>query len=141
MNKLGLVATFLLGCAPTISTVNTNPSPRPLSARPVSEIEVFTTKLPSRPYVEVAVFTASKGKAADHIDALRERAANHGCDALVFTRMPSESTHASSGGQPGEMSTTTQSVGSSSATCVVWNDAAPSSAIDPAAMPASAPAQ
>lgn len=133
----GLLVT--VGCAPSISTVKTNPSPRPLVARATAEIEIFTTKLPSRSYVEVAIFTASKGKAEDHIDALRAHAASFGCDALVFTRMPSESTASHSSGTPGQLPTTTtsNSVGSSSATCVVWSDTAGM----PASMPAAAPAQ
>lgn len=125
MQKLTLVALVLAAaCGPTISTVGTNPSPRPLTARSVDSVYVYTTKLPERPYVEVAIFTASKGKADQHVDALRERAAAYGCDGLVFTVMPSQHNYSHSSGEPGELGTTTssQAVSSSSATCVVWSE-------------------
>ena len=147
MKHLGLVALVVAAaCGPSISTTNTNPSPRPLTARSVDSVEVYTTKLPARPYVEVAIFRASKGQADQHIDALRERAASYGCDALVFTVMPSQHDYSHSSGKPGEIGTTTSSsaVSSSSATCVVWNEPAPATANAPApaapeAVPASAP--
>jgi len=135
-----LLVAALAACSPSISTVKTNPSPHPLRSRPAATVEIFTTMIPARPYVEVAVFTASKGKAEDHIDALRSHAGDFGCDALVLTRMPSETVSSSSTmvSKPGEVGgmSSTSSVGSSSATCVVWTgDAVPASGA-PSATPA-----
>jgi hypothetical protein len=142
-----MIAVLMLAaaCGPKITMTKTNPAPHPLRARPADSVELFTTRTPERPYVEVAVFAASKGKAEDHIDALRENAASYGCDALVFTRMPSESTVTATSGKPGEIpqSGTGTAVGSSSATCVVWTEPPPvaaPSAMD-SAQPAAAPAQ
>lgn len=136
-----LLAALLLAaaCGPKITMVKTNPPPHALTPKPADAVEIFTTKLPGRPYAEVAVFSASKGKAEDHIDALRARAGEYGCDGLVFTVMPSQHTTTASSGQIGEPSTTTTatSVGSSSATCVAWIDAPPA---PPEPQPASAPA-
>jgi len=126
--SIPLVLFAVAACGPKITTVPTNPAPRPLSSRAAATVEVFTTKLPPRAYVEVAVFTASKGKAEDHIEALRERAAAYGCDGLVFTVMPSEQQVAVSNTstKPGELGSTGYgtSTNSSSATCVVWSAAA-----------------
>lgn len=114
-------------CGPTISTVATNPAPRPLSPRPAATVELFTTQRPPWPYVEVAVFSASKGKADEHIEALREHAAAYGCDGLVFTVMPSQQDVAvtSQSTTPGDPSTQGygSAVHSSSATCVVRSQA------------------
>jgi hypothetical protein len=114
-------------CGPTISTVETNPAPRPLISRPPLTVELFTTQRPAWPYVEVAVFSASKGKADEHIDALRERAAEYGCDGLVFTVMPSQQdvTVTTRSTNPGEPTTEGhgKAVNSSSATCVVRTSA------------------
>lgn len=130
----------LAACGPKVTMVKTNPPPRPMSARGADAVEIYTTKLPSRPYVEVAVFSASKGKAEDHMDALRGEAASYGCDALVFTVMPHQSTvtTTSASGQPGELpqTGTGTAVGSSSATCVVWTEPGP--AAGPAPVPAAA---
>ena len=121
---LPLVLVSAIACGPSITMVPTNSAPRPMTKRPPADVEVFTTRLPKRPYVEVAVFGASKGKTEDHIDALRERAADYGCDGLVFTVMPSQQDVTISSGKPGELSKSSNgtAVGSSSATCVVWSD-------------------
>jgi hypothetical protein len=138
-----MIAVLMLAaaCGPKITMTKTNPAPHPMRARPADTVELFTTRAPERPYVEVAVFAASKGQAEDHIDALRENAASYGCDALVFTKMPSESTMTASSGRPGELpaSATGNAVGSSSATCVVWTEAPPAPMPTDNALPAAAP--
>jgi hypothetical protein len=139
-----MIAVLMLAaaCGPKVTMTKTNAAPHPMTARPADSVELFTTRLPDRPYVEVAVFAASKGKAEDHIDALRENAASYGCDALVFTKMPSESTVTASSGTPGELPATSTgtAVGGSSATCVVWTAAAPGVQPIESAQPAAAPA-
>lgn len=131
--RFSLLLLAAVGCGPKISTVALNAPPHPLTARSAADVEVFTTRLPERPYAEVAVFSASEGKANDHIGALRARAGNYGCDGLVFTVMPSQDDTEVSTGKPGELSVTSNAttVGSSSATCVVWtNEASPAASID-----------
>jgi hypothetical protein len=139
MRSMLAVLILAAACGPKITMVKTNPPPRPMAARSAETVEIFTTKLPSRPYIEVAVFSASKGKAEDHMDALRERAGSYGCDGLVFTVMPHQSdvTTTTVSSNPGEVhSGGGTAVGSSSATCVVWTEPAP--AAGPPPVPAAA---
>jgi hypothetical protein len=128
LRMTSLLLLLAAACGPTISTVATNPAPRPLTSRPPSTVELFTTQRPPWPYVEVAVFSASKGKAEEHIEALRDHAAAYGCDGLVFTVMPSDQQVAvtSQSMTPGEPSTQGygNAVHSSSATCVVRQEPA-----------------
>jgi len=123
MRSFTLLVVFAsaVGCGPRINVVTMTSPPRPLVARPSETVELFTTKLPSRAYVEVAVISAEKGWADQHLEALREKAGELGCDALVFTVMPHQQT-VSGNGQ------SATAVGSSSATCVVWTGAAPTAA-------------
>ncbi len=116
----------LVSCAPEIAVTPLNPAPRPLAPRAAGEVEVFTTRLPPRPYAEVSLITARDGKAGDHLDALRAKAAELGCDALVMTVMPSESSVQVQPppGQAGQPPARGHAVGSSSGTCVVWTTAA-----------------
>lgn len=119
---LGLV--LLVACGPTIRVTALNPSPRPFAARPPMSVEVFTTALPQRPYVEVAVLSAKGGKAEEHFPKMREQAGAMGCDALVFTAMPRDATSSGYNWKSGGVTTATTNSGSS-ATCVVWTDSTP----------------
>jgi hypothetical protein len=85
---------LLCACAPSIAFVKTNRSPRELASRPVSEVEVYRTTVPDRPYAEVGIVTAETSAADSSgtpwasmptmIEALRTRAAQEGCDAIVL---------------------------------------------------------
>lgn len=125
----------LVACAPKIAVTPLNPAPRPLAPRAVGEVEVFTTRLPPRPYAEVSLITARQGQAGDHLDALRAKAAELGCDGLVMTVMPTESSVQVQPppGQEGSAPARGHAVGSSSGTCVVWTaPGAPGAAPPPA---------
>lgn len=116
-----IVAVLTLGaCGPEINVQPLNPSPHPLSRRSPAEVQVFTSAIPERPYIEIALISASKGQAEDHLGAIRERAAEVGCDALIFTALPR--TNTSEGFVNGRYAATSTTSGSA-ATCVVWNDA------------------
>lgn len=90
MNKL--FATLpLLACIACVSAsfAATNASPRPLQARPVAEVAVYTTVAPERPYVEVGIVSASTqpGSGVGRetlIQSVREKAAAQGCDGIIM---------------------------------------------------------
>ena len=103
---VGAACALLSACGPTVHVSPLNPSPRPFTPRNPMAVEVFTTGLPQRPYVEVAALSAKGGKAEEHFPAMREEAGKMGCDALVFTSMPRDST-------------------ATGYNCVVWTDGAP----------------
>jgi len=80
----------LLGCGTSIEYMPLNAPPRPMSARPIDTVEVFTTQRPSRPFVEVGMLEARQASAYS-VDSsskvLRElvnAAARRGCDAVVL---------------------------------------------------------
>jgi hypothetical protein len=84
---------LLAACAPTVTFIPTNSAPHVMAARPVSEVAVFTSERPERPFVEVGIVTAeaARGKHGVPINgmpqliaAVRERAAEAGCDAVLM---------------------------------------------------------
>lgn len=119
---LAILVLAVAACGPRISVTTLNPSPTPLVGRPAGAVEVYTSSIPTRPYIEVALLSASRGEADDHLPALRERAGAIGCDALVFTQTARTST--ATGFVNGRYATS-ESVSGSSATCVVWDQRAP----------------
>lgn len=84
---LALFLTLAAGCAPAVSYVPTNQPLRPMSARPVNTVALYTSDRPSRPYKEVAVVKVEARTAWNETSelwsALRERAAEAGCDAVI----------------------------------------------------------
>lgn len=93
MNTMRLVAVsvaVLFTSCVSASFTTTNPSPRPLQARPLTEVTVYTTTLPDRPYVEVGIVSArstdelSKER-SQLLQTLREKSAQEGCDAIIMT--------------------------------------------------------
>jgi hypothetical protein len=85
-------ATLLLACA-TANFIPTNASPRPLTARPVDQVEVFTSTTPERPYAEVGLVTGeayentngAKFVGASYlVQLVREKAAEIGCDGVIL---------------------------------------------------------
>jgi hypothetical protein len=90
---LSLVLVLAAACVPTVTFIPTNQAPRALTGRPLSEVEVFTSALPTRPYVEVGIVTAEASRdpygtpvngTPELIGAIRERAAAAGCDAILM---------------------------------------------------------
>lgn len=128
-----LAAVALAGCGPEVSFTPLNPSPRPFAPRDPMSVEVYTTALPQRPYVEVAALSAKGGHANEHVGAMRDEAGKLGCDAIVFTTMSTDAT-ATGYNWKSSSTTTTRANSGSSATCVMWTEAppAPPSATPPA---------
>ena len=117
---LASISTLLVACGPKVTSTPLNPSPRPFVARDPMSVEVFTTGLPQRPYVEVAALSAAGGKADEHYGVMRAKAGQMGCDALVFTSAPRDATSTGYNWKTGGVSTASTNSGSS-ATCVVWS--------------------
>jgi hypothetical protein len=118
--KASLLLAFLTftGCATVTADVMNQP-PRPMYKRTADQVELFTAGVPSRPRVDVAVlrFGGVFGDGADPTTAMRQEAANMGCDGLVLAHLDT--------GLAG--------------TCIVYTDTPAAAAPAPAA-PATAPA-
>jgi len=90
MRKLIATVVMLTACGTTTQWVPTNPSPRPLTPRPPSTVEVWTTAVPNRPYTEVGLITARQSSdlsvdgMPEIINELRAEAARIGCDAVML---------------------------------------------------------
>ncbi len=91
--RAAFAALFLAACAPTVTFIPTNRAPHAMTARPVSEVAVFTSGMPERPYVEVGIVTADAARnkygspingTPQLIGALREKAAEAGCEAVMM---------------------------------------------------------
>jgi hypothetical protein len=82
-------------CGTAVKTIEINPAPRAMGPRPPQTVEMFTSGPPQRPYVDVALLEAeeessfSSDKTPEMLTALRERAAQMGCDAVVLGGMTS----------------------------------------------------
>jgi hypothetical protein len=138
---------LLLSCGPTINQNRLNAPPRPMTPRQPLAVEMFTTRVPDRPYVEVAMIETQQGALSPEtpseiFDILRERAAEMGCDGVVLLgandAVVSDSTtitNESPGVRlPGQIytppSTTSSSTTTSTrtlhgyrGTCIMWRDA------------------
>lgn len=90
----GAIAMMTAGCGVKTTYVPTNPSPRPMAARPASQVAVFTTKLPQRPYTEVGILEAQAEnqfiEMPELIRTLRDKAGEIGCDAIIMTTASNE---------------------------------------------------
>lgn len=86
-----LVVFSFCGCGTTIRYAATNPPPRAMTPRDPSTVGMFQTGVPDRPYTEVGILSArqssqySVSDLQDIVDAMRKRAAQIGCDAVVIT--------------------------------------------------------
>jgi hypothetical protein len=79
---------FVAGCAAERVTALRTP-PRPVVARAASEVEVFMTGAPGRPYVDVALLEVSGlYTPGAWVTATRELAAKNGCDGVVLEQQP-----------------------------------------------------
>lgn len=117
-------ALLVAGCAPQVFYTPVVRSPRPLTARPVEEVETFLVTPPSRPHTDVGVLqvTGAGFGTKELIRVLRARAARVGCDALLITSIDLRVSDATSPSIQGS--------------CVVYNDV---SAAAPAAAPVPPP--
>ena len=87
-----LIAALLVtaACGTTTRFIATNPSPRPIAAKPAELVQVFTTGHPDVPYVETGIIqarqssTVSFDEMPEIIAKMREDAGKAGCDALII---------------------------------------------------------
>lgn len=90
MSRL-LVPLFVLSaCGSTLALTPLNASPRALAPLEPDSVEMFTSSLPNRPYVEVALLevqqtgAASFDSSSDVLIKLRRVAAKHGCEGVIL---------------------------------------------------------
>lgn len=102
MKRMLPVIIMLAGCGTSVrTTLVASPlheSPRPLAPRTVESVEVFLAGPPARPHVGLALLEGEQTSSysfddtPDILEAVRERAAELGCDGIVFkgltNRMP-----------------------------------------------------
>src|SRR5690349_10178251 len=76
----------LAGCV-HVDSAAINPPPHRLAPRAPATVDVFASAPPERPHVDVALVTASSGGRGlpALVEAIRERAAELGCDAIVLS--------------------------------------------------------
>jgi hypothetical protein len=90
MRSLLPMVLLVAACGTTTRFIATNPSPRPLAARPAASVAVFTTGHPEIPYVEVGIIQGRQSSAysfdemPDIIATMRQDAGRAGCDALIL---------------------------------------------------------
>jgi hypothetical protein len=89
--RLLAVPTLLLaGCGTSVRYTPLNRAPRAMSARPPGSVRLYTSGRPVGPYVDVGLLEAQQDSGfspdgtAEIIAALRVRAAELGCDALII---------------------------------------------------------
>jgi len=91
-----LVTLLAGGCGSTLYYTPLVASPRPLSSKLVSEVQVIAVTAPARTLTTVGIFQVIQGfadeTAATEIAQIRADAARRGCDAILVTsvdnRMP-----------------------------------------------------
>jgi hypothetical protein len=116
------LASAIAACGTRIAYMPMNPSPRALQARDASQVELFTTSKPEKPYVEVGMIEAqqdtwySVASTQDVFASLRAEAGRQGCDGLIVTG----SKDSTVGGGKGAMRTLEGYRG----ICIVYRDAA-----------------
>ncbi len=78
------------GCGYQTKYTPTNTPPRPMKARPVESVQLFTSTAPTQPFVEVGLLSSghsgylSTATDEEVLVGLREKAAEVGCDAVVL---------------------------------------------------------
>ncbi|HKA91924.1 MAG TPA: hypothetical protein VKE22_29880 [Haliangiales bacterium] len=81
---------FLAACGTTITAVPTNRPLRVMSPRDPMSVEMFTSGIPQRPYVEVAYLESQQESDLSFDNAptvmmkMREEAGKMGCDGLII---------------------------------------------------------
>lgn len=89
--SLTLASMFLAACGTKVAYLPLNPSPRAMKARALTEVEVFTSSKPTRPFTEVGMIESQQesmysGDSPQQVFyRLRAEAAQRGCEALIVT--------------------------------------------------------
>ena len=81
---LPILAAVLTSCA-TVQVTALNPTAQPLQPRDPEAVEIFLTKAPERPYDEVYMIRSDAGDSEQALKALRKKAGDLGCEAVVIT--------------------------------------------------------
>lgn len=115
------LALWMLGCGTSVTYAPMNAAPRPPTPKKSAlEVEVFTTQVPSRPYVEVFSMEGQKesqyssAESADMIAAMRAKAAELGCDGLVTGGVTRSEATATGG------NSATATIAGRSAVCIMY---------------------
>lgn len=109
-----------VGCGTTVNFAPTNRPLRVMHARPVSEVRVFSSAIPQERYLDVGILQARQSSQvstagfADLIEALRNEAAQIGCDGIII-HGPDNTTELSGSGR------TSVQIDGYSATCIVFD--------------------
>jgi hypothetical protein len=74
-----------LGCGWHVSYVRLNAPPHTLASRPPETVEMFVSSAPQRPFIDVGMIEASRSTwyGKEPLTALREEAADQGCDGVI----------------------------------------------------------
>ncbi|MEM6275174.1 MAG: hypothetical protein AAF735_08030 [Myxococcota bacterium] len=79
---------FLVACGAKTRFSPLNASPKEMQPRSPETVEIFSSKSPERDFVEVGMISARQSSGFSSEDAvlpaLREEAANRGCDGLIL---------------------------------------------------------
>jgi len=126
------------GCGIGVAYVPLNPPPHMMTARPKEQVELFASKLPDRPYVEVASIEVQQedynhASPAQLTDKLRELAGRRGCEGLVLSGA-NDATSVSGGVSNGSGFVSSRTLKGYRGTCIVYKEPAdgiaPVAAID-----------
>ena len=86
-----LLFPLLTGCGTSLRVTELNSTDAYLPARSPQSVDVFTSGIPDRPYIELFLISArqqsefSGDEVPEIIQKMREKAAEEGCDALIIT--------------------------------------------------------
>lgn len=90
MKKTVLTVAFalLVACGAKVRFAPLNASPKEMQPRSPETVEIFSSKNPERDFVEVGMISSRQSSGLSSEDAvlpaLREEAANRGCDGLIL---------------------------------------------------------
>jgi hypothetical protein len=118
------LAALLAGCGTTIEYVPLNSPPHPLVMKAPEAVEMFTTAVPTKPYVEVGTIESrQQAYSGDDTAAIyakmREEAAARGCDGLVITGS-NDATLVSGSTYNGSGSVSSRTLKGYKATCIAY---------------------
>lgn len=135
---LALYSGWLVGCGTALNYIPTSEPPRPLYERSADKVEIFMTKAPSRPFVEIGMIESQQEEASldneqQVVAKMRQFAGKRGCDALVI--FSSNDATVTSGGPNYTSSNTLKGYRGS---CLVYTGPEPATAAAPATATAAA---
>ena len=94
LRKLGLgtFALLVVGCAPEVQYVPVLPAPRQLYVRGPAQVDLFMVTAPPRPHLDIGMLTfvwadSEREPVQQMLNFVRAAAGQHGCDALLVTRV------------------------------------------------------